>query len=236
LREADLQAADLTYARLQQADLSFASLSDVAWLGASLDHTRLYRRQLGDELGDQSAAAAATLSSIGASDRLAASADVYALLRTNFESLGDHDAARWAYLRSRRLEKRASWNRFRESLTAQHADIPSLLRCAADELAELVCDYGESVWRVLASMAVVVLFFAWVYWAFWGLMEVPELTYTSRVADDLRFSITALTMAHAAGLQASREAIELIAAIEGLLGISLAGLLGFVAGQRIRRS
>jgi hypothetical protein len=62
-------------------------------------------------------------------------------------------------------------------------------------------------------------------------------TVTSDVLDLAIFSLLALTTSGSpvVGLLPRDEAVHALTGIEALLGIFLTGLLGFVAGHRIRR-
>ena len=51
-----------------------------------------------------------------------------------------------------------------------------------------------------------------------------------------RGQLGAFTTLQPTRLQAARPGVELLTTIQAIIGIALAGLLGFVAGNRIRRS
>ena len=117
-------------------------------------------------------------------------------------------------------------------------------KVAGDQLVELVCDYGESFWRVLGVMLAVWFIFALIYgliagvWEPWQEMATRKIRYITRNPFDLlSFSLGVMTTLTSIGLGArSMLAMHILMPLEALLGIALAGLLGFVAGNRIRRS
>jgi len=59
---------------------------------------------------------------------------------------------------------------------------------------------------------------------------------TRNLKDLAIFGLGAFVTMDPKGLQAREDWVQLLAGLEGLLGISLTGLLGFVLGNRIRRS
>jgi hypothetical protein len=169
----------------------------------------------------------------------------YFALEQNFDSLGDPDAARRAYLKKRRMQKwdarrraQAAWaaGRWREATLGY-------LAFAGDQVAEWVCDYGESIPRVLASLLWVYLLFTIIYGVTGTVFRVslppepPQRTVTRSPVDLAMFSLTSMTSPGnpPEWLLPRNEAAHLLAGTQALLSIFLTGLLGFVAGNRIRR-
>jgi len=109
------------------------------------------------------------------------------------------------------------------------------LKWLADWFVELLCGYGESLWRVLSWMLLVILGFAAYYQVSDAVVASSQNAATS-LWDHLIFSLGAFTTLQPARLQAARPGIELLTTIQAIIGIALAGLLGFVAGNRLRRS
>lgn len=107
----------------------------------------------------------------------------------------------------------------------------------ADWIAELICGYGESVPRALCTL-VLLWFLAAVYYRLhWGVLG-PNGGSVLSFSDYLAYSLGALTTT---GLEHLRPRLDVgcvptCTALEALLGIFLAGLLGFVYANRIRRS
>jgi hypothetical protein len=112
---------------------------------------------------------------------------------------------------------------------------------ACDQLVEWMCDYGESVPRVLGSLAVVYVAFTLIY-ALSGSV-VSELGDPAAARVSARnpivaaiFSLLVMTTGSPEGGLAPRDDVTLLLmGVEAFLGIALTGLLGFVLGNRIRR-
>jgi hypothetical protein len=169
----------------------------------------------------------------------------YQALEKNFVDLGDLDAARWAYLKRRRMEKFAAFAQARAAFRERRwrAALNASASFANDQAVEWLCDYGESVPRVLATLASVVLLFALLYGASGSVAAVTETpkgpvkAITHNPVELIIFSLLAMTTSGspAVGLVPSNEAVHLITGLQASLGIALTGLLGFVLGNRIRR-
>nr|MDQ2860481.1 hypothetical protein [Pseudomonadota bacterium] len=115
------------------------------WEGANLGHTRLAVDHLGGAVGEE------------VERRHAAAALSYLALERNFVDLGDSDGASWAYLRRRRMQKRAQADNARAALKAR--DLAAAASSGAvflgDQAVEWICDYGESLGRVFLALAAV---------------------------------------------------------------------------------
>jgi Pentapeptide repeats (8 copies) len=266
LRGADLEGADLTGARLQNARLEAADLSravairHISLTGAWFDRTRLRREQLDEAVAEELE---------GEFDE---ARQVYLGLKQNFDGLGDYDAASWAYVRERRMERamHAPWRVRRyfrrvrdiewEIRRARHAPGGrhylrrgrSLLRLwsvygahtatwLADWLIDAVCMFGESFSRVLLTLVLLFSLFALGYGLTGGVVREcavvgcePNPTY--QLGDVALFSLGAMTTMEPAGLSPANGLVQVAARLEALLAIALTGLLGFVLGNRIRRS
>jgi uncharacterized protein YjbI with pentapeptide repeats len=228
----DLAGAVLRDARLDELDLLGCRLTHVHAAGARLERTRLEREQLGGASGEE------LKGDYGAARK------GYLALERNFEDLGDHDAARWAYRRRRRMEKWEALAQAKASLRERRwAAARPAAKFAADQLVEWVCDYGESVSRVLATLLVVFVGFTAAYGLTGAVLRVdpapngPNRTPTFAPADLALFSMTAMTSpGNPPDYLVPRDEIAyLIAGVQTGLSIFLTGLMGFVAGNRIRR-
>ncbi len=230
---ANLQAATLCDAQVQELELTGCNLTHVRTCGSRLERTRLDQDQLGGAIGEEVHA------------EYGRARKGYLVLERNFYDLGDHDAGRWAYLRRRRMEKwealhhaRAAWSQ-RHRLSAARA----ALKYFGDTLVEWVCNYGESVSRVLGTFVAVYLLFMLLYGVTGTVLRVqlaPEgaiSTPTTHLADLAIFSL--MTMASPGNrpdhLLAASEFGYLLSGAQTVLSIFLIGLMGFVAGNRIRR-
>jgi len=231
LAGARLRGAVLSEARLQDLDLSTCDLAHIHVGGARLDGTRLRRDQLGGAIGEELAGDYET------------AATGYLALERNFVGLGDPDAGRWAYGKKRRMQKRAAWARARAAARAQQWGAAG--RCcatyASDQVVEWLCDYGESVLRVLGALVVAYLAFTLFYSLTGSVMRVtgdvlhPVRVTTRNPLDLAVFSLASMTTQSPLGMQPRDASVQLPTGLETLTGIFLTGLLGFVAGNRIRR-
>lgn len=242
LRGADLQEAGLTGAslddavlqdaRLQGLDLSSCTLSHVFLSGAWLAGVRLEQEQLEGNIGEE------------ITRDYQAARKGYLGLEQCFALIGDPDAASWAYRKRRRMQKLESRTSARGALATHDLSAAAHhgLRYVTDVGAEWLCDYGESISRVLAAMVVVYIFFIVLYGLTGSVVRVgatpsSPTTPTSNLLDLAIFSLLAMTTSGSpvVGLLPHTEAVHLLTGLEALCGIFLTGLLGFVVGNRIRR-
>ncbi|MHC5544160.1 pentapeptide repeat-containing protein, partial [Singulisphaera rosea] len=107
---------------------------------------------------------------------------------------------------------------------------------------EWLCDYGESVPRVLASLLALYLFFAAVYGLTDSVVREQEapagvVRVTTRHPVDLAiFGLLAMTTGSIGiRLLPAHDLALTIVGIHVFISVALVGLLGFVLGNRIRR-
>ncbi len=231
LDSARLRGVVLSEARLRDLDLSTCDLAHIHVGGAQLDETRLRRDQLGGAIGEEVA---------GDYD---AAATGYLALERNFVGLGDPDAGRWAYGKKRRMQKRAAWTRARGATGAHEWGTAArgYAACVSDQVVEWLCDYGESVPRVLGALVVAYLAFTLFYGLTGSVVRVtgdvlhPVRVTTHSPLDLTVFSLASMTTQSPLGMQPRDPAVQIPTGLETLVGIFLTGLLGFVIGNRIRR-
>lgn len=231
--KADLQDAILKDAMLSRAVLSTCTLTHIHLGGAWMEKTRLRRDQLGEAIGEER---------VG---EFAEAAQGYLALERNFIGLGDPDTASWAYRRRRRMQKRESMRRMRAALAENRwrDALAALARFASDQLVEWICDYGESIPRVLASLILLNLAFSVLYGLTGSVVRVRATPAgavrvpTHNPMDLATFSLLAMSTSGspAVGLLPRDESVHFLMAAEAFSGIALTGLLGFVLGNRIRR-
>lgn len=254
LNNANLEGADLRNAKLKDVDMSAVqSISHIYVSGAWLDRIRIRREQLGDAIGEEQ------------NHDYANAKRGYLALKQNFNDIGDYDAASWAYRKERRMEKLEAKESGREALKKFATDplgniVPrkrnwgkaaaSCFKFCADTFVERLCDYGESVWRVIGWMAALLfiigpLLFAALGGINWN--DEPDLTHEYYTLAGLPrfmvwyrtyllYTLDTMTTANFSGLKPINDAVKLASGFFAIAGIVLAGLLGFVAGNRIRRS
>lgn len=242
LRDANLDGASLENANLHKADLSGASLSDkpVA-LGILQEGLESYRQYFTRWYIASSVKAESTRH---LEARFSEAREIYLALKNAFTHSGRHNEASWAYRKERRMEKLEARQEAKKARNEHNwrGASRNYAKFATDQLVEWLCDYGEGIPNVLISLAVVYAFFTLVYGMTWSIMRETQtptaliLEPTRNVIDLARFSLGAMTTMESTGLVPRNGFVELLASLEALLGIALTGLLGFVLGNRIRRS
>ena len=228
---ADFSDADLRDARLQGLDLTGSLIARIRLNGAWLDKTRFGQSQIGDAVGEE-------LASEHDEARKA-----YLTLERLFQEMGDPDAASWAYRRKRRMQKLDALVRARTEWTNGHhrLAVNAFSSFAIDQIVEWVCDYGESITRILITLLIVYMIFTLIYGFTGGVVRVDSLApgTSTPVRDPIDlaiYSFLAMTAGNPpAGLEASSSAIRLLNSVQTLIGVVLTGLLGFVMGNLVRR-
>lgn len=251
---ANFKGANLVAARLQGVDLYDADdLSGIHIHEAWLDRTRMRREQLGNAIGEE------------LEGYYAGAKQGYLALKQNFDDLGDYEAASWAYRKERRMEKLEAREKGRHALRKfegytdnQGNKIPkkrdwregvaNYFKFFSDIFIEWLCDYGESIWRVIVWMVTLLfiigpLLFSGLGGFVWSkdlAREYFNLSFLDRLwfwyYHYLLYTLDALTTASFSDLRPANDAVKLASGLFAITGIFLAGLLGFVAGNRIRRS
>jgi len=221
----NLQGANLQEAKLQDVDLSAVeNISNIYVSGAWLGKNRMRREQLGDAIGEE------------LEDDYLAAKNGYLALKQNFDDLGDYDAASWAYRKERRMEKLEALQRGK------------YFKFFKDIIVEWLCDYGESVWRVIGWMAALLFIVGPVLFSsLGGIVWTQDLSHQYFALSGwnrlwfwyyhyLLYTLDTLTTGSFSDLHPINDAVKLASGFFAVAGIVLAGLLGFVAGNRIRRS
>lgn len=153
-------------------------------------------------------------------NRLADAAHAYRALAGQLLANGQVRDAGRAYVRAQRLERtrvRPGGGSFRP------------MAWLGLWLAGAVCEFGESLWRVVATLALVALLVAGALFAFDGLDRAGGVT------DYLLFSVARLVATTPEGIRPTSRFVEWIAVFETMVGIALLGLFGFVLGNALRR-
>lgn len=233
LARANLEGADLTGASLPRVDLSSCNLRHVRLAGAWLESTRFSVEQLGEGLGEELAG------------EFEAARRGYLGLEQNFRGLGNPEAASWAYRRARRMGKRGAWQAARNAVRQRSLRTGPLLLLSwfGDAFAEWLCDYGESLVRVLRAYIVTLCAFA----AFYGLTDSLQHTAESGGArvgqavhnpfELLGFSFLNMCTSGVPdiGLKPAGHVVYFVSSMQYVLGVVLIGLFGYVLGNRLRR-
>lgn len=237
--KAVLERVRLTDANLSRGDLrDAASIQGLYLHRALLDYTRLTRDQLGDAIGEE----------MGREWR--AAREAYLILKNNFEQIGRYDDASWAYRKERRMEKQQAWEEGKQALRHREWGLlaSKTWKVGCDLLVEYLCDYGESVGRVLRWMGFLLFVVGPLVFGVPGLLDWPEENYEAffgrpapqrywyAYVQQFLYVLDAFTTAGFARLEPATSVTSVLSGSMALTGVFLTGLLGFVAGNRIRRS
>ncbi|MFE1603144.1 pentapeptide repeat-containing protein [Methylobacterium sp. ID0610] len=225
---ADLSGADLSDTQLVRLNLTTCSLRHARFANAWLDGTRLRIGQLGGAVGEEAAG-----------DYAGAVASYLALER-NMRSIGDRAGASWAFKRARRMGRHHAGQRALAAWRARdwRAGLRDGYGWAADRFVEWLCDYGESLSRIVRAFALAILLFALLYGLTGGL--IPEGRDGSPTYNPLDLvSYSALNMMTAnqpeLGIKPVGRLTNALVGTQGALGIILMGLFGYVLGNRFQR-
>lgn len=233
LSRAQLDGADLSEAELVQANLLTCQLRHVSLAGAWMERTRLRVEQFGGAIGEEVAG------------QWAAARQGYLDLEQNFRGLGDAESASWCYRRARSMGKRSHGASARQAIQARdwRGALRNTASWASDTFVEWLCNYGDSIPRVVRAYGVALLAFAAYYLVTGSLLRpMPSgaetlWVPTRDVVDVLSFSflnqITSTTPD--LGLKLASRSIYVVGSLQYVVGVVLIGLLGFVLGNRIRR-
>ncbi len=248
LWRAHMEGADLNMCELQRADFRGADLRGAKFHGVLLEHTQMERVSLGRSVGDELAG------------DYGEARDAYLRLKQNFENLGEYSAASWAYKKERQMEKfcSAPWNARRFHGRTELGDtkdkrlnwwhprvwwfyIRHTGKWIADGSTEYLCGFGENPWWVLGWIALLVLLSASLYRVTGGVLAADpnsgDAVALTNPWDSVFFALASLVTMEGNYLGPASPTIAAWAPqTQAAIGIFLVGLLGFVAGNKIRRS
>jgi uncharacterized protein YjbI with pentapeptide repeats len=119
----------------------------------------------------------------------------------------------------------------------------------SDWIVELLCSYGESIWRVLFWMGATLFVIGPTLISLLGGLDwtgdnmqvyrslsTPLQRWSYTYFQYVLYMIDAFTTADFAQLKPANDLVRLVSGLMAMIGIFLTGLLGFVAGNRIRYS
>ncbi len=274
---ANLSTANLSQTRLQAVNWYLAKLDRTIFLRKDLGGKLLlendayysdYVQQLTQRIGKDA--------TVRPSARLFRTIQIYEAFNANWQSIGQLKDANWAYLKMRKLGKRLHLPKYARWIYGENelGDISvkeddtrkisgkrsyhpkvlifyfrHLFLWFGDWLVELLCDYGESIWRVLFWMiAIILLIGPTIIWLLGGLewtganlqtlntLSNPIQKWSYFYFQYVLYMIDTITTANFAELKPNNDFVRIASGLMSLIGIFLAGLLGFVAGNRIRHS
>ena len=158
--------------------------------------------------------------------------------------------ASWAYVKSKRMEKRtfAPWRSWKiySNNNQEQVKTPSLfkkysiilkyfLKFCSFWFVDIICGFGESILKVIFSIIVILFIGTLIYINMQGVVDANGVVNTNFI-DNLLFSLGNMTSTNFERLRPANQFIEIILAVQSFIGIALAGLLGFILGNKIRSS
>jgi len=243
LRGANLRGTHLESSHLEKVDLFAAkSLEGAYFYNVFLDKTRMRRKQLGKEIGEE------------VEGKYDEAKEAYLALKTNFAEIGRYRDESWAYIKERQMGKMCSapWRARRFYGKSQLSDswgsklpawhlrvwwfyVRHIWKWFWDWVAEVTCKCGESIFRTLGTMSVALVGFAALYRLLGAVVDANG-NPSSGWWHCLLYSGGAFTTFGVDTLKPANDWIRALSIFESGVGIALTGLLGFVLGNRIRRS
>lgn len=155
--------------------------------------------------------------------RWADAEEIYKNFNGLWTGIGFLRDANWAYVKGRRMERRrmlADWRGAPLSRKPQLA-----WKIATNTLMDIMFGYGESLFRMVTTYVVLVLFFAYV---FQGNASLPSYLQA--------FWISLKNMAGVGSEQLSgiSPLVDMLNVVQTTIGILLTGIFGFILGNKIR--
>jgi hypothetical protein len=225
-------------ANLRGVDLSNCrSIANIYLSDAWLDKNKLRRQDLEGAIGEELAANYTQQPDEQRAIQYKAAKRGYLVLKQNFDDLGDYEAASWAYIREREMEKMEALFKTKDAFTKHKwkEGISCGFKVFLDELVKWLCNYGEGLGRVFFWIFVFIGIIGpacfWIFGAFQWLKSGNDVHFEYSLN-----TIDTFTTANFAEWQAASMPTRFISGFLAMLGIFLVGLLGFVAGNKIRRS
>jgi len=236
VRCANLEGALLSYSHLEKVDLFGAkSLEGAYFYNAFLDDTRMRREQLGKAIGEE------------LEGRYDKAKEAYLALKNNFAEIGRYRDESWAYVKERQMGKKMNHPRLARKFYGEELpENPDAWRLwrfylrhtakwALHRIEEWACGYGESIPKTLRAMGVALVGFAILYRLLGAVVDANG-NPSSSCLHCLLYSGGAFTTFGVDTLRPANDWIRALSIFESVVGIALTGLLGFVLGNRIRRS
>jgi uncharacterized protein YjbI with pentapeptide repeats len=227
---ADFEGADLSNAGLARLNLTNCNLRHVRLAGAWLESTRLKIAQIGGAVGEEIAG------------EYEAAQQSYIVLEQNLKSIGSNDEASWAYKKGRQMGRKHAGQAARHALRARDwlVGLRQGWSWISDVFVEWLCNYGESLSRVIQAFLILIVLFAILYGLTGSLVRTEGAGSEAPVTNvfDL-FTYSFLNMMTAnppdIGIKPAGQKFYFFVSLQGALGIILMGLFGFVLGNRLRR-
>ena len=159
--------------------------------------------------------------------RYTEAAKIYRLLSAEWESKGFFGDARWAFVRTKRCERRQYALDIKKK-TIRIKEKPVLIgKWIRNALVDLFLGYGTNAWKLLLSYCLLFLIFAFIYsYINWNSEVIPRPFIMALK------SMIGLTNP----VEGKGKLVEMLSFIQTSLGILLTGFLGYIIADKIRKS
>jgi len=262
LEEADLDKAvlsgvNLEGANLKEAHLEEAVMSRVNLQGANLTHTVLQGANLSEVNLKQATLSSTQLNqdSLGQSilqekqGKYQEARYIYLALKNNFEEIGDDEAASWAYVKQREMERKTYFPLYarqyhydREvprdaspALVALYWRPKFYIKYGFKWLRSFVLGmfwgYGEKPANALLFAIVAVSFFTLFFWWQGGIVAMPARDL--RLWDYFIYTLGAFTTTSFADMNPVTSLAKIMTSLVGIAGVTALAIFASALGQRI---
>lgn len=173
---------------------------------------------------------------------------VYRQLRTNFLRNGHTDDATWAYLRERKMHKKDLRRRARQSFMKKQywLGVRYSLSWIRELAAEILCNYGESIWPVLLWIGILLFAIGPIPLLLTKALIIPSnvqeihtsiqspfVQFLYEYPHYLLFVLESITTNDLSTLTPRYDVVRYFSGFLWIAVIFFIGLLGFVTGNRI---
>jgi uncharacterized protein YjbI with pentapeptide repeats len=152
--------------------------------------------------------------------------DIYKTLNGLWMSRGFMEDANWAYVLGRRMERYRMIHEFSDQKNILQK-ISSSLNIFWNFVSDLMFGYGESILKMILSYILIIILFAYFYYAAPG-VSLPSYLYALEVS--LK-NMVAISSEDVSGISPMVDFLNLV---QTTLGILLTGIFGFILGNKIR--
>jgi uncharacterized protein YjbI with pentapeptide repeats len=161
---------------------------------------------------------------------------IYRSLAGLWQGTGLYSDSAEAYLKAKRMERRAAWGHFVGKPRIPTAGRLSALRVFVGHwFADLTCGFGERLSHVVASILVIGVVTGGVLAASSGLVDSSTL-HAAGLQTCLLYALRNLIGQGSSMLHPASGAFDFLIVFEQLAGIAFVGLFGFVLGNKVRFS
>lgn len=219
LLRSDLFGARLWHAVIKDTNLAESNLEEADFLKATLSGVKLWHVRL-DNARSLARHNFVGKTPIDEKGPLSAS-EAYRLLKQYFTAKGRYDDVSWASFKERQMERKYLFQNKKLSY------LPSLLMA-------LLCGYGEKPYRVIASSAVIIFLYSFLYFAL-SILRVPQDYPSIKFAlwDYIYFSIVTFTTLGFGDLTPKMVPLfQMLVGSEAFIGAFMMGLFVFTLARK----